>query len=197
MMIAAVTKLCRTCGQVKPRTEFYVNERRPSGRHKLMSRCKACARKDRANRKRKSEGEYRTLEQVRVARFLQTPLPVLCEEEIERDQWKKQGLWDWAAALQREYQCLKDRTKQRVSRVGWKKWADNAACCLRIRVKHARKSPRVRPRRKAHDTIAEWMPALIAARRRLIERAEWAVTDQWTKTMRTKARNLRMRAGLG
>lgn len=132
-MIAIATKLCRACNVVKPRTDFYVSEKRPSGNHKLMAKCKACQRKVAADRKRKGNGEYRTQAEVQA----QAKWKCECGRAMP---WKRSKCYDCLPIVERTRLddwgrlCARETTKLGSERRDpWKNRLTSAASCLKRR----------------------------------------------------------------
>jgi hypothetical protein len=128
-MIAFAEKLCRTCNAVKPRAEFYVSEKRPSGRHKLMAKCKACQRMVAAGRKRKRDGEYRTLSQIReVAKKCESCGKAVGKQRVKCSDCQPDA---WGKAAEREARRLRCANKSDE----WMKRCLNAQTALRQRAR--------------------------------------------------------------
>lgn len=151
-------KNCSRCGQFKSASDFYVHRRTKCGNVILSPKCKSCRRKVAADRKRKGNGEYRTIDEIR---------------ENKKPVHKRLSKWD--RAVQRQYTRLVSEANGDV-REQWKRRCKNAYSLL---VRYAKVPLESKPKaitrkivpHKSHRQRSPWKARCVNAECMLRKRA--------------------------
>lgn len=128
-----IGKRCTKCGGFKPPSEFNVHRKLKNGGVILQPKCKACHRKRASERKRKTDCEYRTIQQIREQSKNQA-----CEycglrgkqhkPDCQRPRLAK--LNEWEKLCRRAYLSLQRKPREKDP---WRQRCENAMVSLRRR----------------------------------------------------------------
>jgi hypothetical protein len=190
-------KTCKSCGESKPLTEFYLHLAKASGSEQRNSRCKECVKIRSAKNVAKRAGrQYHTLQEWRE-KIGNSPKKLLREQAIqererqkqERKRWMESSEGRWTVAMKRALARMRSNARQRSAMLNpWVRKFEAVVRGMWIRKKlqpmGARTYRRSSPLNWEDALIRGWSLAKAAWKRQIN-----IASNPWWVTMETKARN--------